>query len=484
MRWFVTGLVLVGCTTKLKSEVKLQSFEVTLTTEAAAQLVGTAEAPLPFVSGTACAIDAVCPDGEECRDGKCSRCYRLDVVARDSRGEPTDFDGLLHADVTPGFVGKSTAYFEMTDGTAEGVEVCLNRASGPTHLWVEHDGVVPLADGVKYGQCNDGVDNDGNGFVDQADPGCRGVFDDLEASSSGASGAGPDLFFTNPRVHQLQQTTLVRTSPLRGLQVRVEEGDLIVTNVVSNGFYVTDMERVDQGEPFASVFVFTFSVPEGVLLNDRVLFFSGALEEHVGQTQLIFPSFEVERQTDRPVEPAAGGTDVTDLLVAEKDNFDGPNIAKNSELLEELESSLVKARNISVPTRLNGRIDDGDEFLCRGQCNDDVACTDLESFFEFGQWLGQVDGKKVMGFSVSLAAEFTPLDIEFIGQEDQLGLCVKETTALGFLQYLCPARTVESVSGSLRHVYLCGSSGGNDCGLQFWILDPRFDEDVVVGGGS
>jgi hypothetical protein len=482
------ALLLGGCTDILRSQVKLQAFAVSLTDEASPQETGTPESPLPFVSGSACATTAVCPPGEECRDGRCSRCYRLDVRAMDTKAEPIGFSSLLHVAVTPGFVSGSTEYFDMTDGAAEGVEVCVNRASGATHLWIEHDGMVPRPDDVNYGQCNDGLDNDDNGLIDLADPGCLGVQDNLEARSTGVSGVSEQLFFSNPRIHEVQQTTLVRTSPLRGLQVRVEEGEMIVTNVVANGFYATDMARLSAGEPYSSIFIFTFSVPEGVILNDRLLYFSGAVEEHVGQTQVVFPSFAVERQDVWPVEPAAGGKDLTEELLEERDNFDSGPVGTNSQMLEGYEGALVKLRNIKVPTRLiscdrnnKGSIDDGDEFLCRNQCNDDLECTDLESFFEFGQWLGPVDGRKRMGFSVQLAAEFTPLDIEFLGQEDKRGECTKEVTPLGFLQYRCPARTVSSITGSLRHVYLCGSTGSNTCGLQFWILDPRFDEDVVTG---
>ncbi len=504
------ALAAAGCTARGGIDVGLQSFKVTFTAEATPQPTGSADTPLPFISGTGCQEASDCQAAETCRDFRCSRCYRIDVRAADTEAESFSFSGTLHVDVTPGFVTPSTRYFQMTDGKADGVEVCINRTTGPTHIWVEEDGVDPKPDDVKYGQCNDGLDNDKNGKIDLADPGCLGIFDNREAPASLASGATDTMHFDNPTVRQIQLTDKVQTSPMRGQPVRVDTGQLVVTNVIDTGFYITDMGFKENDRPYNSIFLFTFSAPIGVQINDLVCWFSGTVDEHAGQTQLTFPSYYTHPQSDPefdldecqrdisfflpdkfPRAPAGGGIDLTDLLKEEKDSFDSGPISDNSELLEAFESNLVKVRNIAVPTRLiscdrdkNGSIEPGDEQNCRFDCGNDNGCTDLESFFEYRQWLGRVDGKKQMGVSVALAADFTPLDIEFLGQEDQLGLCTREITPLGFLQYSCPPRTVSAVTGSLRHVYLCGSDGGNDCGLQFWVLDPRFNEDVIISGGN
>lgn len=503
------ALLLSACTTRTKVAEGLNTFEVTLSQEASEQPKGTAEAPLAFVTGRVCAQASHCDPGEQCIDNECSRCYRIDVTARGNKGEEFDFDGTLRVTVAPGLVTGSTQFAQMVDGRIEGHEVCFNRNVGRTNIWVEHDGVVPRPDDVKFGQCNDGLDNDDNGLTDMADPGCASAEDHLEGPVTGAAGASDDLLFQTPAVDDLQRTTLVRNSPMQGLHIVVERGPMVVTNVVGNGFYVTDMDAAKEPKPFASVFIFTFSVPEGVQLNDLVCWFSGNVEEHVGHTQVIFPSFETHRWDDPEIDletcrrdisfdinrypqaPGGQGADLTDQLAVETGPFDGATIGNNSLLLEAYEASLVTLRNIAVPTRFiacdgdgSGSVDNNDERECRNQCNDDPGCSDLESYFEFRQWLGIVDGRKRMGFSVALAHEFTPLDIDFLGQDDQLGLCTRETTPLGFLQYHCPERTVAAITGSLRHIYLCGSTGGNDCGLQFWILDPRFDEDVKLTGDA
>ena len=90
------------------------------------------------------------------------------------------------------------------------------------------------------------------------------------------------------------------------------------------------------------------------------------------------------------------------------------------------------------------------------------------------------DKKKIYG-SVALAASFKPLDITSVGGPDLSGRCTIEINEEGFIEYLCEPATLERLTGSLRHIYLCGSYGTEDtCDLQFWVIDPRFDEDVVV----
>ena len=528
---------LAGCTERLKLADGLLAFRVTLV---AGQPTGTEAQPLPFISGATCTKDSDCENGETCQDSRCSRCYTLDVVARGNDGEDYPHTGKLHLDVTPGFVTSSTRYFDMKDGHAQGIKVCFNRTSGPTNLWVEDDGMVLGQAETKYGECNDGYDNDGNGWVDLFDAGCASAGDDLEAPVTGATGLSETLWFDTPSIRQLQRGDLVSTSPMTGQQVLVDRGPLLVTNVVTNGFYVTDVLDQDAHEPahpapelprpFNSIFVFTFSAPEGVEVGNIACTFAGGIQEHVGQTQVVFPSFETlgrfselrpctvdedcrEDETcstavrpdggcikrvcehilpflDTPVAPPAGGTDVTDALVAESAKAE---IGENSKLLEAYESGLVRVSNMQVSTRLiacdrdvNGSIEDGDEDDCRNACQIDPLCTDLEGFFEYRQWSGTVSGKKKMGASIARASSFTPLAIDFLGDDDHNHRCEKKKTDLGFLEYTCPARVLKSISGSLHHIYLCGApKPGKEadepaCGLQFWILDPRFDQDVLM----
>lgn len=583
----VASASVAGCVVDYPLVNDLLSFEITFAASTPDQPTGTQEDRLEFVSGGACSSDAGCSEGQACVSGPegsiCSAPYVFDVTAYGRDGEPFPYTGPLALRLTPGIVADGNATILMTDGKLEGLEVYLARSFGHTHVWIEADGYWPRPDSASYGSCSDGLDNDRNGLVDLADPGCRDETDDIEAPVNLASGISPSLWFADPNLRDLQHADpiVISTSPLVGEQVQVSRGNLVVTNVVNNGFYVVDLEHNQADVLFTSLFVFTYSKPKELLYGDRLCGFSGAVQEHVGHTQVVFPTFEVyhpepvtgppcstpgptcvedsqcetgwdccETNTAHAGSCAPLGTcdvglcetgreccgpdddnanicapegtcnqdqwvgwachdfpgfdpdaevpepwDVTDLLVQE-DRTDSanykPNVWANSQLLEAHESNLVTFRDVVISTRFiacdrngDGQVSGDDEKTCRNGCTRDdggVLCTDLEGYFQFAQYAGMVgtDKKKVYG-SVALAASFKPLDIETIGGPDLSGRCTVDITDDGFVEYLCEPVTLEHLTGSLRHIYLCGDYSTEDqCDLQFWVIDPRFDDDVVI----
>ena len=579
----VAALTLAGCVVEHPLVNDLLSFEVQLAASAPGQVTGTEADRQAFVAGEQCLSDAGCPEGQVCAAGVCAVRYVFDVVAYGRDGEPYPYHGPVTVRVTPGVVADGVTRYMMVDGRLDGLEIALARSFGHTHVWIEADGYWPRPDGASYGQCSDGLDNDANGLIDMADPGCRDATDDMEAPVSLVSGVSPSLWFANPTIRDLQHADpiVISTSPLVGEQVQVTRGNLVVTNVVNNGFYVVDLEGNQADALFTSLFVFTYSKPKDLLYGDRLCGFSGAVQEHVGHTQVVFPTFEVYRDVwmsaetgqisvperhaaaaeaclidndcpedqqccststlrgqaprdgfdgwchptgscDEPLSSESGAAsgagewvlnpacdgfpgldpdavvpepwDVTELLLKE-DRTDGAyqsNVWQNSQLLEAHESNLVTFRDVVVSTRFiacdrngDGKVSGDDEKACRNSCTRDdggVLCTDLEGYFEFAQYAGLVgtDKKKIYG-SVALAASFKPLDIESIGGPDLSGRCTVHTTAEGFIEYLCEPITLEHLTGSLRHIYLCGNYGTEDqCDLQFWVIDPRFDDDVVT----
>lgn len=478
----------------------LLSFEVTFAEGSEAPPTGSPEAPLAFVAGSPCVASNDCPDGEVCSpDGACALELRFDVRAIGRDGETFNYRGPVHVRVTPGETGDESDHFQMEGGLAEDVVVHLLRGIGPTHVWFEVDGVLPKAPAQAYGQCSDGIDNDANGYVDLADPGCESAGDDLEAPVNGSTGLSPTFWFHDPTLRDVQSSASLLRSPLEGRQVQISSGTLVVTNVTAGGFYVVDVAANDE-DGFAGLFVFTFAKPEGVDYGDVLCGFSGAVDEHVGHTQLVFPSYEVYE----PGKPACEGFDgldpsaaipepwaLTDLLVEEDRKDDSGYLAAvyaNSLLLERFESNLVTFSEVEVATRFiacdrnsNGIIEDGEERDCRDDCQTDGSCSDLESWFQFSQYAAVTGGKKVVYGSVALAEDFVPLDIEWPGGPDLSGRCQLDPTTKGFVQYLCPPLTLASLTGSLRHIYLCGETWEeSQCDLQFWVVDPRFDGDVVV----
>lgn len=525
--WVLLALLSSGCVTEHPMLNALLSFEVSLTETASPQETGSREGRLPFVAGEFCLGDAGCPDGQVCVEGdegrKCAKRYTFDVNALGRDGAPYPYTGPVSVRVTPGVIADGKVSYHMEEGKLEGVEVNLLKSFGHTHVWFEVDGYIQRPDEAEYGQCSDGLDNDANGLVDLADPGCQDASDDIEAPVSLVSGVSPSLWFADPTLRDLQYADpiTISTSPLVGEQVLVTEGTLVVTNVVNNGFYVVDLRGNEADELFTSLFVFTYSKPTGPILpgealptpvkyGDKLCGFSGAVQEHVGHTQVVFPTFEVYWELeDGQTNPACDGFpgfdldarvpepwDVTDLLVTEDRSDDRSvylgNVWANSQLLEAHESNLVTFRDVALSTRFiacdrngDGAIAGDDERACRKACTEDeggVICTDLEGYFEFAQYAGFVgsDKKKIYG-SVALAASFKPLEITSIGGPDLTGRCEVDVNDEGFVEYLCEPATLEQLTGSLRHIYLCGDYGTEDtCDLQFWVIDPRFDEDVVL----
>lgn len=498
----LVGLALAGCTLVEDAPNRLSSFEVTLEE---GMDRGTEESPLSYATGRSCGTAGLtCDDGEVCKGGQCSMAVRISVAALTPSGEVAKgFNGPVRIDVTPGTVPGEESVLFLEDGVADDVEVFINRSMGKTHVWVEQDGFEPKPDGVLYGECNDGEDNDGNGLIDMADPGCLNPEDDREQRVTLSSGTSEQLTFSYPTIREIQYTeTSLSSTPLQYEQVTVPGGRKVVVNVVANGFYVADLADQDKEKPFNGIFVFTFSKPKGVEYGDIICQFSGSLEEHVGMTQVVFPSFVV-RDPDNPacladedisgfIPPAPVDVLERELILDEyvaSSSLAEDNHTENCRRLERFESTLIRFSDLAVSTRYvkcdrngNGTIDGGVESTCRSVCQDDPLCTDLEGYFEYSQWAGLLGGRKKVYASVALADQFKPLAIDFIGEEDQNGLCTYSKTPQGFDEYMCPPRTLESVTGSLRHIHLCSASETDArCGLQFWVLDPRFNGDVVIG---
>ncbi len=499
----LSALVVAACTVEHPVSPGLMSFAVSFAAGGEAPDTGTEEDPLEYVAGAPCSKDSQCPEGERCSEtGQCSMELRFDVVAMGRDGEPFNYRGPVHIRVTPGEVANQSEVFLMEGGEAENVVVNLVRGVGPTHVWFEQDGFQPLewaGEEVLYGQCSDGIDNDANGLVDQADPGCDGTDDDLEAPVNGSAGLSETLHFHDPTIRDVQQSASLVESPLQGRQAEISSGTLVVTNVVANGFYVVDLGANDEEVNYSGLFVFTFSKPQGIHYGDVICSVSGAVDEHVGHTQLTFPSFERYFPGNELCEGVEGldpdaqipdPWELTSRLDVEDPKASSYEavVYENSLLLERFEANLVTFTDVEVSTRFiacdrngNGIIELGDERDCRNDCQEDPLCTDLEGYFQFSQYGGRTAGRKVIYGSTALADDFKPLDIPFIGAADDNGACELAETDDGFSEYTCPPTTLESLTGSLRHIYLCGEDWEEaECDLQFWVVDPRFDGDVVV----
>lgn len=233
-----------------------------------------------------------------------TRDFTLDIMAIGSRGErPYEaFNGTTVLHVIYG--GRQVPLMELpfSGGMAANVKVTVDRVFGKGVFWVE---------------------------------------DAMDDNPSYAAGASAPIIFPNPSVSDIQYSD-EETSPfsaaLAGYQLRSGGQEsirrrVVVTAVTNSGFYATDLDGAQGGAN--SIFVFNYSRPEGLSQGDNLLWFSGTVAEHLGTTQITFPSWEACRESwcDGEVPPA--------VAISQETTFD-------KTVLEALESSLVQIGPIQI----------------------------------------------------------------------------------------------------------------------------------------
>jgi hypothetical protein len=544
--WIIVSLFLLGaCTTEYLEPNELHSFGISLSDQKE-QKTGSPDKPLAYISGTSCAenpcpgeeecigycavsnhlsctSDDDCPTGEFC-SRICAQPIFLDVesLGRDGKPYPLKGERQVHLQVVPGMIPGPYEYLTLTDGKVEGAKVYIAQTFGESYIWVEDNGDGHSPD--QYGPCNNELDDDGDGFIDQADPNCTGPDDPREEKASYATGLSPVLHFENPRIWHLQYTDQVSTSPLSGQNVFVEKGAMVVTNIIANGFFVTDMDDQrhpldDEGTPgyFNAFFFYTFNKPEGIGYGDLLCSFTGGVVEYEGNTQMTFPSYEgadkskgpkgacMNREIDVTLK-VPDPIDVTSLLVPEvpESSTYADQMMENARALEPFESNLIQIKNVQGANRFiacdsdeNGQFPaNSDDDACRDECQLDPTCTQLESFFKYSQMSAYATLGKKFFVGIDMLQDKVPLEVPYVGSADLSGNCgdlIDETSGevlvenphkilIGdtlFWEYLCPEQNLNSITGNLRHIYLCDPKPGKreSCGLQITMLVPRFDDD-------
>jgi len=224
----------------------------------------------------------------------------------------------------------------LVNGEAKGIKIRAVGAFGDTRIVAQDVGFVP-APTTKVAACADGRDNDGNGYADWPnDPSCLFLNDDAEKSFEAGFGTSAPIFFANPTIRDVQAG---QASPFLAKQVNIDgPRRLIVTAIVNNGMYVSDID-----EPLGSnsIFVFTFSTPFGVKACDRLLRLSGNVSDFFGGTQLGTPGWS----TLEWINPLKSGP----CLIPDFVPVDG-NISGFIDKMEALESSLVVVKDPTIGT--------------------------------------------------------------------------------------------------------------------------------------
>lgn len=377
-------------------------------------------------------------------------------------------DGIVNTDIL------------LKDGQKQGVQLALTGAFGETRLWAEDVGYLPRTTFGTVSACSDEADNDGDGLVDMADPGCVDGNDDSEEQGTGAAGVSVAMYFRNPSLAEVQG--FAGASPFVGETATVDQGEMIVTRVTSDGMFVTDIGD-KSGHGYNHFYIFNFNTPtsvpvceadEGESLScsgekplvlrpcDRLKSVSGIVSEFYKFTEMSFPSWELDLwdpATDGPCrvpEPYP----LTAEVLRGKGDFP----------MEGLEAALVRVTDVELADpakdfRDCDYNDDGvvdfedydthacsEECKCRLACDKDPLCLEETQFAEFGQWpvrVGGVGGVKLWVSTRDSVPSFDPFAVDV-------------------------PRTMPAVSGTLRNLSFLKPTA--------WILEPRCIDDLVTVG--
>jgi hypothetical protein len=462
--------------------------------------------------------------------------YAVDVSAYavDINGNRiSDFNETVSLTAQPGQLDVTSLKF--VNGEVNNQRVNMRFTHGTTRLWVEDTERKPV------------LINMPDGSIDvRSCPNNKYSEDGKFCEPSLATGTS-ELFTFQPqtiRMIQYNPDAPAGDSPLirnYGQLKAVAGHDLVVTNVVSTGFYVTDLGD----DSYNSIFIFTYSQPGRVDIGDRVCEVSGGVAEFTGMTQLQFPSWGIqnkERSTAEDIDPApedgeqgigtcvdketgetrrcteeeleamAAIVDCSDVYnngvklegdakkafayiepptprVLSDNILDIANVDK----LESLEGSIVTVTDVRLSTDFvncddngNGKIEsNSSESDCRTQCSSDsMTCTELSSLDSYDQW---------RAWTLSGNSEISVASTSLIANFNITSDCLSWIDPASQRQMMrCPERHFKRITGNLKQV-LPTCSGQTPCdpkgelpgsrairsNLVMKVIEPRFHSDLV-----
>lgn len=291
------GLLVASCVTRRGIETDTFRLRVSVTRADGSPLPGPDD-------------EALCLDlrgyNRECTDGGA---FLVTVEAVDLFNRRDEaFNSYVRLNVRPGTLLSVTGdraegrNVRLEAGIAESQLIRVTGAYGDAIVWADDLGYTPVDPAALTPACSDSLDNDGDGLADfPNDPDCAFANDDTETGGTYASGVSGPLRFRLPTVGEAQG--LGATSPYdqEGVTLETRESRVVVTRIASDGFYVADVEPADPAapdgplrqKPYGGLFVFSFNLPAGVAVCDRVGDISGTIVEFFGFTELTFPSFKI-----------------------------------------------------------------------------------------------------------------------------------------------------------------------------------------------
>lgn len=339
---------------------------------------------------------------------------------REDGSVDTEFTGTVTLSLIPSGIfeqglpladGRRVVFVPLVAGEARDIPLSLSRAFGEVRLLVEDLGYEPAAD-VLAAACHDLY----------PDPGCYARDDNDPEPGSGAAGVSDSVWFANPRLYDIQYTDQETVdddsgwpSPLAGYRPTVD-GDsrsdvatlascdgpngrrelLVVTATTVDGFNVTDVCNA-AGPDFASLYVYNFHTPEGMVRGDCLLSLTGTIEEFQGFTEMKNPFWEIDCD---PADPSCASPRCVDLLpdpVVLDATTMGDGFA-----MEGLEAGLVVLEHAVLASEFrscdlngNGAISGSDEWNCQSDCGDDPSCVVLETYQTYFQFTVHKDGQEI-----------------------------------------------------------------------------------------
>ncbi|MFO0728693.1 MAG: hypothetical protein U1E65_33255 [Myxococcota bacterium] len=502
--WLVFGAFsLVACQEKATLDRKLQSFEVTLTSP-----VGTPDhrCPLPGTPTVSADLRG-CPT--YLHDSAGNTIAKVGITAKAIANDGSlldDYESIASVRVVPGQVDPAFRQLRFTHGVAEGQgmaapEVAFRGSFGDTFIWIEDALSPPRAgdtpglgqacgfktpstcdqfslscvntkptvgfdpQGLAYCTKGCSADSDcpggwfcGHSLTDYSGAGLSSAC--MRSQPTYAAGAAGPIHLVNPNLADVSREESLVTSPFIDQFVEIKRGNMVVTAIRIDGFYVTDTcaipgytgdgnadctpEEKSALPEFNHLFVFNFSRPDDLFPGDRLNSVAGPMSEFVGLTELNFPLWDVD--FNRSPQPIPAPINLNDRVIDHFPKLVEPrqscaNIQMNPErtLLVQCDLAMerLEAGRITVKVKSTVQVMNGSK--------------ERQNYDKFGQWPVQVDDGSAMGKTFQLV---TRDNIPFF-----------DPIALG-------NHTVNAtVTGNLRQVAF------DDRSEPIWIVEPRDQQD-------
>ncbi len=282
----------------------------------------------------------------------------------------------------------------------------------------------------------------------------------VRVQPSYAAGAAGPIHLVEPNLADVNRSDSLLDSPFEEQFVEIKRGNMVVTGVRIDGFYITDTCTIPdypgsgqalctEGERnttpgFNHLFVFTFSRPDDLFVGDRLTFVSGPMTEFNGLSEIGFPLWEVDY--DNSPQPDLAPKSLNDrlspyypdllerggLCVVGNRNPETTNIIQCDHAMERLEGARVKVRIRATAGISPGSRED-------------------RAFRDFAQWPVIADDGSDVGLRFQLV---TRENLPFF---DPLAFGAQAVN--------------QEITGNLRQVVF------NEQSVPLWIIEPRDQAD-------